>query len=62
MRHMTKHEALRLFREEILPLVRKQYGRYDRVARAEEFSNFIDMLHRDGSITRHQADTWTNPY
>lgn len=59
---LTKEDALRDFRENIKPSVDAQYGRGDRVALAEAWSGYVDMLERDGMITRWQADNWTNPY
>jgi hypothetical protein len=61
----TKADVLRDFRENILPLIRKRYesdGRVDKPARREEWNNYVDALQKDGMITRHQADTWDNPF
>lgn len=62
---MTKREALREFRELILPEVRRKYeadGRVDRVARAEAWSNWTDALRKERRITAHQDRTWSNPF
>jgi hypothetical protein len=62
---VTKREALREFRELILPEVKRKYeadGRVDRIARAEAWSNWTDALCKDGRITPHQDRTWRNPY
>lgn len=61
-RHMTKAQALADFREHIAPLVRAQYGKGDRVAMSEAWCNYTDSLCKDGRITRHQDETWTNPF
>lgn len=55
---MTKKEAMRHFREHILPHIPE----HDRVAKAEAFSNYVDMLCRDGEITEKQAFEWDNPF
>lgn len=34
----------------------------DKVALRCAFNDFCDVLEKDGSITRRQADTWLNPY
>jgi hypothetical protein len=60
---MTKKQAERIFKEEILPQVIKRYesdGRKDIPARRFEWSTFIDSLCKDGQISQHQYDTWGN--
>ena len=59
---MTKQEALRLFRQEIAPLVREKYGRNDIVAMREEWNNYTDALCKDGEITLKQYESWTGPF
>ena len=59
---MTKKEALQEFRAYILPAVVAQYGKDDRPAISEAWCNFTDYLCKDGIITRHQDETWTNPF
>lgn len=64
---MTKQEALDHFKAEILPAVDKAYppdsrGRPDLPARREAWNNYTDGLHEDRQITRHQYDTWSNPF
>ena len=59
---MTKKQALAEFREYILPEVVKQHGKQDRVAKSEAWCNFTDALCKDRRITRHQDETWTNPF
>jgi len=65
MRKMTKKEALRDFRENILPHLREVYesdGRVDVIARRLAWNDYTDSLHADGLITLHQCETWTNPW
>lgn len=59
---MTKKQALAEFREYVLPMVVREYGRRDRVAVSEAWCNFTDSLCKDRRITRHQDETWTNQF
>ena len=62
---MTKKEAMREFREFVLPVIREkyeQYGRIDIPARREAWCNFTDALCKSGRITQRQDYTWGNPY
>lgn len=61
-RTMTKQEALAEFNADCKPVIIAEMGFYDRVALAEEWSNFTDALAKQGCITRHQDQTWTNPF
>lgn len=61
---MTREEAVQLYREHILPAVKKRYepdGRIDKPARAEAWNNFTDALCKDGQITMKQYETWGHP-
>lgn len=61
---MTKAEAVEMFKQDVMPYVRQQYesdGIPDYPARSEAWSNFVDMLQRDGEITMRQAETWDQP-
>ena len=62
MRKLTKKQALEIFREDIAPYVREQYGRGDVIAMREAWNNWTDGLCKDGCITPHQYTTWTNPF
>jgi len=62
---MTKDQALRMFKEEILPEIKRQYesdGIKDIPARRESWNDFTDMLCKDGQITTKQYETWDNPF
>jgi len=59
MRHMTKREALKYFREEIAPLVRQKYGRGDVIAMREAWNDWTDSLAKDG---HPRAYHWDNPF
>lgn len=62
---VTKKQVEAIFREDILPEIRKRYekdGRIDHPARREEWNNYTDSLCKDGKITLHQYETWSNPY
>lgn len=61
-RKMTKAEALKDFRENIAPEIRKRYGRGDSIAMREAWSDYTDMLCKDRMITNKQYDTWDNPF
>jgi hypothetical protein len=58
----TKKQAVQMFKSEIVPILNKQYGRNDVVARREAWNNYVDHLEKDGSISQVQAYTWTNPF
>lgn len=61
---MTREEAIQLYRERVLPEVKKQYeqdGRIDKPARAEAWNNFTDALCKNGDITMKQYETWEHP-
>ena len=62
---MTKDQAMKIFKEEILPSIIKRYemdGIKDKPARAEAWNNFTDSLCEDGQITNKQYNNWTNPF
>ena len=64
---MTKREALAYFKANILPGVDQKYppdhrGRPDVSARREAWNEYTDGLCKDGEITRHQDETWSNPF
>lgn len=59
---MTKQQALRDFREHVLPAVDQQYSKSDKVARREAWSNHTDALCKAGAITLKQYESWTNPF
>jgi len=59
---MTKKEALKYFKENILPEVIKQYGKDDKIAICEEWNNYTDALCKAGKITSKQYNNWTNPF
>lgn len=58
MSKMTKAEALKEFREYYMPNI----PRGDVIWQREEWNNYTDYLCKDGRITQHQCDTWTNPF
>ncbi len=61
---MTKREAVRQFKADILPAVRQQSerdGRRDLPARREAWNNWTDSLCKDRVITIRQYETWTHP-
>lgn len=65
MRKLTKKEAVKMFRDEILPSIRERCekdGRVDRLARREAWNNFTDSLCKDGQITSRQYNTWNSPF
>lgn len=62
MRHMTKQEAINIFKSDYMPTIRQhELNGKDIVMRELEWSYFIDMLCKDGSITLKQYDSWVTP-
>ena len=59
---MTKREAVREFKETVLPYVIEQYGPNDRPAIREAWNDWTDMLAKDGRITMKQYETWVGPF
>jgi len=59
---MTKRDAIAYFEEQIMPIVLDKYGDNDHIAMREAFNDFTDGLCKDGLITDHQYNTWSNPY
>lgn len=59
---MTKREALRIFRTQVLPAVIVQYGPKDAPARCEAWNDWTDALCKDRQITLRQYESWTNPF
>ncbi len=60
---MTYRDAWRDFKLNILPGIMKQERGYiDKPMRGEQWSAYVDMLHRDKRITSKQADRWLNPF
>ena len=61
MKKMTKAQVLAEFRASIAPAVREQFGR-DSIAMREAFNDYTDALCKEGAITSHQYNTWSNPF
>lgn len=59
---MTKAEAMKQFREEILPAVEWRYGKNDKVAQSQAWNDFTDGLCKDKQITMKQYSSWDNPF
>lgn len=55
---MKKHEAVELFRRDVLPWLDAP----DQVALRCAWNDFIDALAKGRHITQRQAETWVNPY
>lgn len=61
---MTKRDATRLFKENILPgvkILHEQDGKPDWPARSESWSFFVDSLEREGEISPKQFANWLAP-
>ena len=62
---MTYEEAQMSFEEYMeagdSPSFRQIYAQDESEVR-EEWNNYIDMLAKDGDITRDEAEDWDNPY
>ena len=62
-RKLTKKEVITRFSEMWREVVASNPdARGDRIMKAEEFNNFVDMLNKDGQVSDSQAHNWTNPY
>lgn len=59
---MTKTEAVKYFKENILPSVIERFGTNDKPAVRTEWHYYIDGLCKDGIITEKQYNTWDNPF
>ena len=57
---MTKTEAVKHFREFILPVVLKRYGN-DKHAKRQAWAVYTDTLCRNKQITQLQYETWYTP-
>ena len=54
---MTKQQAIRDFREHILPAL----DQTDRPMVRTAWNDYVDSLERNGEITKRQAATWDQP-
>ena len=62
-RKLTKKEVIAMFAEMWREIVASNPdARGDRIMKAEEFNNFVDMLNKDRQVSDTQAHNWTNPY
>ena len=59
---MTKREAVKEFKEHILPGVLKQYGPKDKPALRQAWNDWTDGLCKDKRITLKQYESWDNPF
>lgn len=59
---MSKKDALREFKQFVLPEVVAKYGHYDKPAINEAWNDYTDGLQKDGLITATQYNNWTNPF
>lgn len=57
---MTKHAAIKIFRQEVMPWIKKKFSKNDKPARREAWGVFTDTLCKNGEITMKQYETWTN--
>lgn len=66
---MNKRQIDRLFMAEYMPFIRIKEREYqgtnrtykDIPMRCEEYNNFIDVLYKDGVITREKAEIYSIP-
>lgn len=60
---ITKAQAMAEFQESWNEFVKANpQWKGDSIAKREDWSNYTDMLQRDGRITSYQCDNWVNPY
>ena len=58
----------RMLKADVLAVCREAFKddpdcfRGDAIAKREYFNNYTDALCKDGFISRHQYETWTNPF
>lgn len=60
--YWTKKQALTEFKRSVEPYILKVYGPRDKPAMRCAWNDWTDGLNRDGIISDHQDNTWTNPY
>lgn len=58
---MTKEQALKIFREEDLPYLKKEFPK-DKTAIRTAWNDFTDALCKNGDITQEQYQNWGNPF
>jgi len=58
---MTLRQAEREFRVNILPFIKRQFGR-DKVAIRMAWNDWTDTLHKEGRITAKQYDRWISSF
>ena len=59
----TKRQALKEFKWVWQRILSEQPNRKDnKIAKREQWSNFVDSLNKDGEVTDEQAATWINPF
>ena len=66
---MTRDEAIQQFEHCVLPVIIEQetewqggtWQHVDEAHRSEEWSNFVDMLCKDGQISDWQQYNWSHP-
>ena len=58
---MRKVDAIRLFRDEIMPYVNRRYP-HDVVAMRTAWNDWTDGMYKDGRITENQNYTWVFPF
>jgi len=63
---MTKKQALKEFREDIMPIIRENERQYtntpDISLRRQEWGYFVESLYRDQRISKRQVYNWDNPF
>jgi len=59
---MTKWEAVKIFKAEVLPEIDAQYGKDDIPAKRTAWNNWTDALCKEGRITAKQYDEWVGPF
>ncbi len=59
---MTKVEAVAQYKAYSQEFIKTCKSNSDLVMLRQDWSNFVDMLNRDGQVTDSQADRWSNPF
>ena len=62
---MTKQEVYSNYKEciqEFYTSMRLYKRDHDKCMMREDWNNYVDALHRDGSITDYQVNNWSNPF
>jgi len=61
-KHMSQAEAVAEFRREVIPELKKRYGKLTKTTVGSAWVEYIDELERAEYISMKQAASWGNPF